>query len=74
MNIESNTLDRLENTSDGCANGEQMENIQEQLEEWKKLTEKKNLNVFKEISNALKIQRMEWRREHDELSKGMTEI
>lgn len=51
-----------------------MENIQEELEEWKKLTEQKNLNVFKEISNALKIQRMEWRREHDELAKGITEI
>jgi hypothetical protein len=38
--------------------GDSWEAIQEELGEWKKLTEQKNLNVFREISNAMKILRM----------------
>lgn len=47
--------------------------LKEELAEWKKLSEQKNLNVFREISNAMKILRMEWRKEHDELSKDFQE-
>lgn len=47
--------------------------LKEELAEWKKLSEQKNLNVFREISNAMKILRMEWRKEHDELSQDFQE-
>jgi len=37
------------------------------MNHWKSITEQKNLNVFKEISNTLKAMKLEWRKENDEL-------
>lgn len=43
--------------------GGDIETLKEQLEEWKHLTEQKNLNVFREISNAMKVLRIESKKE-----------
>ena len=38
------------------------------MNSWKAITEQKNLNVFREISNTLKIMKTEWKKENDEMS------
>ena len=75
--FEEQTLERLEgNNSSGVETGriittggdtERYGHIQKELNQWKSLTEQKNLNVFKEISNALKTMKQEWRKENDDL-------
>lgn len=44
------------------------------MNQWKTITEQKNLNVFKEISNALKAIKLEWRKENDELVSEVAAI
>lgn len=46
----------------------------QELNEWKELTEQKNLNVFRQISNALKAIKLEWRNEHDSLCKEFENV
>ena len=41
--------------------------LEKEINHWKSITEQKNLNVFKEISNTLKIMKIEWRKENDEM-------
>lgn len=49
MNIESNTLDRMESSTvgGGIVKGQEIDDIKDQLTQWKKLTQQKNLNVFR---------------------------
>ena len=42
--------------------------LERDVQNWKAATEQKNLNVFKEISSALKSMKIEWKKENDELS------
>lgn len=51
----------------GSNDVEKMSLLQKELNQWKSITQQKNLNVFKEISNTLKTMKLEWRKENDEL-------
>jgi len=46
---------------------EKLSFFQKEINQWKSLTEQKNLNVFKEISTTLKTMKLEWRKENDEM-------
>lgn len=72
VNVQSSALESLERAK-ARESGADIDKIKEELSEWKQLTEQKNLNVFRQISNAMKIMRMQWRKEHDDLSKEIEE-
>lgn len=57
MSVESNGFDRIDAGKEGQLD-EVKEEMKEELAEWRKLTEQKNLNVFREISNAMKMLRL----------------
>lgn len=44
------------------------------MNQWKSITEQKNLNVFKEISNTLKTMKSDWRKENDEMVSEITAL
>ena len=50
---------RIESTT---VDSEKYSHIQKEIDHWKSITEQKNLNVFKEISNTLKVMKLEWRK------------
>jgi hypothetical protein len=67
--FEEQTNERLENgggaSSSRVGSGiddERFSHFQKEINQWKSITEQKNLNVFKEISNTLKAMKLEWRK------------
>lgn len=44
------------------------------MNKWKVMTEEKNLNVFKEISNTLKSMKQEWRKEQEDMATEVSSI
>lgn len=70
--FEEQTLERVERGGTpgsrvgGSSMGEERVSLlQKEIAQWKSITEQKNLNVFKEISNTLKAMKIEWRKEND---------
>lgn len=57
VNVEANILENIEGKK-SSGDGGNSEEIKEEFSEWRKLTEQKNLNIFREITNAIKVQRL----------------
>ena len=55
--MEANILENIEGKK-SSGDGGNSEEIKEEFSEWRKLTEQKNLNIFREITNAIKVQRL----------------
>ena len=67
--FEEQTNDRLQHGGGGNhsrvgpgVDDERFSLFQKEMNHWKSITEQKNLNVFKEISNTLKAMKLEWRK------------
>ena len=73
MNVQNNSLDLLEKDQN-LSNNDNFEEFKEQMNEWKKLTQQKNVNVFREMTNTIKSVRLEWSQQHEELNKEVTEM
>lgn len=69
--FEEQTLERVERGGTPSSrvgagmDEERVSLLQKEMSQWKSITEQKNLNVFKEISNTLKAMKIEWRKEND---------
>ena len=69
--IERETMNsgiKASNVNRAGQKSEDFTKLERDVQNWKAVTEQKNLNVFKEISSALKSMKIEWKKENDELS------
>lgn len=60
MNFENHSIDRMQRDF-GSSKVEEFEQMKEEFAQWKELTQQKNLNVFRQMANAIKSMRLEWK-------------